>query len=385
MNMQFNLVKVAVVVMVLSTSVTGIHFVGAAQDGKAKPIPQAPLQPGEVKFAPNAPQLSLIKVATVSEVQLPVSEPVNGRITYDENVTARVASPIAGRVLSSHVEVGDEVQRGTVLADIDSPDFATAEADWRKAQADELRKKLAFDRAKTLFDGEVIARKDYESAEADYQQAKAETKRASLRMKSLNASGKENGEFSLKSPISGMVADKQINPGLEVRPDLPTPLFVVTDLDRLWVMVDVPEKNAAAIHSGQAVTLETDAYPDERFAATVDRVGLVLDPGTRRIQVRCSVKNSSRKLKPEMFARVSFLADDHGKSAIPVPNTSLFIDGLYSYVFVEKQDGVFVKQRVNVVMKGHEISFVDAGLANAERIVTEGAFLLNAEVAGDAQ
>ncbi len=385
MNMQFNLVKVAVVVMVLSASVTGIHFVGAAQDGKAKPIPQAPLQPGEVKFAPNAPQLSLIKVATVSEAQLPVSEPVNGRITYDENVTARVASPIAGRVLSSHVEVGDEVQRGTVLADIDSPDFATAEADWRKAQADELRKKLAFDRAKTLFDGEVIARKDYESAEADYQQAKAETKRASLRMKSLNASGKENGEFSLKSPISGMVADKQINPGLEVRPDLPTPLFVVTDLDRLWVMVDVPEKNAAAIHSGQAVTLETDAYPAERFAATVDRVGLVLDPGTRRIQVRCSVKNSSRKLKPEMFARVSFLADDHGKSAIPVHNTSLFIDGLYSYVFVEKQDGVFVKQRVNVVMKGHEISFVDAGLANAERIVTEGAFLLNAEVAGDAQ
>ncbi|TCV89680.1 efflux RND transporter periplasmic adaptor subunit [Sulfurirhabdus autotrophica] len=385
MSLQFNLVKVAAIVAVLSASVAGIHFVGAAQENKAKPIPQTHLQPGEVKFAPNAPQLSLIKVATVSEVPLPVSEPFNGRITYDENVTARVTSPIAGRVLSSHVEVGDEVHRGTVLTEIDSPDFATAEADWRKAQADELRKKLAFDRAKTLFEGEVIARKDYESAEADYQQAKAETKRASLRMKSLNAVGKENGEFSLKSPIAGMVADKQINPGLEVRPDLPNPLFVITDLDRLWVMVDVPERNAAAIHAGQTVTLETDAYPDERFSATVDRVGLVLDPGTRRIQVRCSVRNSGHKLKPEMFARVSFLTDDHGKTAIPVPNTSLFIDGLYSYVFVEKRDGVFVKQRVNVAMKGHDKSFIDAGLANAERVVTEGAFLLNAEVAGDAQ
>jgi cobalt-zinc-cadmium efflux system membrane fusion protein len=58
---------------------------------------------------------------------------------------------------------------------------------------------------------------------------------------------------------------------------------------------------------------------------------------------------------------------------------------MYSYVFVEKQAGTFEKRRVNVKVKGHDTSFVDTGLVNGERVVTEGAFLLNAEVAGDAQ
>ena len=385
MTLQSNILKAALTVAVLGAAATGIYYLSTSQDRKSAPIPKDHLQSGVVTFAANAPQLSSLKVEAATEVPLPVSDAVNGRIMYDENVTTRVTTPIAGRVMGLHAEVGDVVQRGTVLADIDSPDLATAEADWRKAQADELRKRLALARAKTLFDGEVLARKEYESAEADHQQAKAETKRASLRMKNLNAAGEANGKFGLKSPIAGIVVDKQINPGSEVRPDLPNPLFVITDLSRLWVIVDVPERSAAELHPGQMVTIETDAYRDERFAAKIDRIGLALDPGTRRIQVRCSVKNIDRKLKPEMFARVSFLADDSGKKAIPLPNTSLFTEGIYSYVFVEKQVGVFEKRRVNVKTKGHERSFVNAGLAAGERIVTEGAFMLNAEVAADAQ
>jgi len=383
--MQSNLLKTAATVALIGTAMIGVHYVIAAQDLMPASVPKESLAAGVVKFAANAPQLSSLKITAVTEVPLPASDSVNGRIAYDENVTTRITSPIAGRVLALHAEIGDTVPRGAVLADIDSPDLATAEADWRKAQADELRKKLAFDRAKTLFDGEVFARKDYEAAEADYQQAKAETKRASLRMKNLHANGEEDGKFGLKTPITGIVADKQINPGLEVRPDLPNPLFTLTDLTRLWIIVDVPERSAADIHPGQAVTVETDAYPEQRFAAMVDRVGLVLDPGTRRIQVRCSVKNVDRKLKPEMFARVSFLADAGSRKAIPLPNTSFFAEGIYSYVFVEKQPGTFEKRRVNVTVKGHERSFVDEGLVSGERVVTEGAFLLNAEAAGDAQ
>ena len=379
MSQQLNILKITVIAIAISTVVVIIHFVSASQENKVPSRNEHP-QTGVVQFAPNAPQLSSLKVAEVSEVPLPASEPINGRITYDENVTVRVTSPIAGRVTALHSEVGDVVRRGTILADIVSPDLAAAEADWRKAQADELRKSLAYTRAKTLFDGEVLARKDLESADADYHQAKAETKRASLRMKSLNAPDREDGKFVLKSPLAGVVADKQINPGQELRPDLPNPLFVITDLSHLWVIIDVPERSADDIHSGQTVTIETDAYPGKLFVAKVDRVGLALDPGTRRIQVRCTINNTDHNLKPEMFAQVSFLANGGGKRAIPVPNTSLFTEGLYSYVFVEKQPGTFEKRRVNLKVKGQDKSFVDVGLANGERIVTEGAFLLNAEV-----
>lgn len=368
------------VALVCITLVAGARHVAASRELKNEGLPQKEKrEPGIVKYAPNAAELSSFKIAAVSEAPMPLAEPVNGRITYDENVTARVSSPVLGRVVGLRAEIGDHIGRNAVLLEIDSPDLAAAESDWRKGQADESRKKLALDRAKNLFDNEVIARKEYETAEADYRQAVAETKRASLRMKNLNASGNENGKFGLKAPIAGIIADKQVNPGLEVRPDLPNPLFVITDVTRLWVIADVPERSIAAIKPGQAVSIETDAYPDQRFSATVDRVGLALDPNTRRVAVRCSVKNPDKKLKPEMFAKVFFLADGE-KKGVQVPNTSLIVDGLHSYVFVEKAPGTFEKRAVTVTLKGSESSFIE-GMSNGERLVTEGALLLNSEAA----
>ncbi|MEG1055087.1 MAG: efflux RND transporter periplasmic adaptor subunit, partial [Janthinobacterium sp.] len=148
---------------------------------------------------------------------------------------------------------------------------------------------------------------------------------------------------------------------------------------------DVPESALASVRQGQAVSVETDAYPGRRFSATVAHVAPVLDPQTRRIQVRCTLDNADGALKPEMFARASFLAGDGSTLAVALPNTSLFAEGVYSYVFVEKQPGTFEKRRVNVRVKGRDSSFVDAGVSAGERVVTEGAFLLNAEVASNAR
>ncbi len=340
--------------------------------------------PGIVQFAAGAPQLASIHAEAVQTVSIPAADPVNGRFVFDENATSRVSSPLVGRVIALHAGIGDRVAKGAVLLEIDAPELAAAEADLAKAKSDELRKKLAWDRSRNLFDNDVIARKDFELADADFQQAQADSRRAALLLRSLNASGHENGRFLLRAPVAGMVVDRQANPGQEVRPDLQNPLFLISDLSRLWVSADVPEKSLANVHVGQTVSLETDAYPDQHFIATVERIGVAVDPVTRRIQVRCAVKNADLRLKPEMFARVSFLADGehHG---LQVHNTSLVVDGIYNWVFVEKSAGVFEKRQVYLVGRGSEHSFVESGLVAGERVVTEGALLLNSEAAADAQ
>lgn len=383
MKLSKNHVMLGVGVVLAVAAVLGVRQVAASREAAAIVPVKEKRDPGVVRFAAGAPQLSMLRVMPAEEFPLPVAEPVSGRITYDENVTARVSSSIAGRVVKIAAEIGDQVQRNAVLAQIDSPDLASAEADWRKAQADETRKKLAWDRSKDLYEHEVLARKDYESAQADYQQAVAETRRAVLRMKNLNASGVENGVFNLRTPIAGIVADRQINPGLEVRPDLQNPLFVITDIQRLWVIADVPERSIGNIKPGQDVSIETDAYPDERFEARVDRVGIALDPNTRRVQVRCTVANPKAKLKPEMFARIHFLADG-SKKAVRLPNTALFVEGIHTHAYVEKSPGVFEKRRVKVALRDSTESYVDSGITAGEHVVTEGALLLNSEASGGA-
>jgi cobalt-zinc-cadmium efflux system membrane fusion protein len=384
MNRKTKIIFGTATVVLAAVTVIGAKELTAPQEPPAAAHAGSGAEPGVVRYAAGAPQLSSIGVHAVAEEPMPVAEPSNARVAYDENVTARVSSPVAGRVTALRAEIGEEVSRNTALVEIDSPDFAAAEADWRKAEADEVRKKLAFERSGKLLENEVIARKDYESAEADYRQAVAETQRARLRLRNLNAAGSGSGRFLLKAPLAGVVADKQVNPGQEVRPDLPNPLFVITDITRLWVIIDLPERNLGNIHPGQAVSIETDAYPDQRFAGKVERIGLALDPTTRRVQVRCSVRNPDKRLKPEMFARVSFVAED-GNKAVRVPNTGLIVNGIDSYVFVEKQPGVFERRRVNVALRGADSSFVDRGVASGERVVTEGTLLLNSEVSSDAR
>lgn len=334
----------------------------------------------QLRFAANAPQLSFLKIKTVEAFPEPLVEPLNGRIVYNDNNTARVFSPLVGRVVKIPVEVGMQIKKGDQLLILDSPDFAVAIADNAKANADLLRKQEIYERTKQLYQVKGIARKEVEAAAADWQQAHAESRRAKARMKNLNADVPTlAGQFILRAPIDGTISERQVNAGSEVRSDAVNPLFVITDPLHLWVQIDLPERQLDKINLGDLVSVEVDAYPGEIFQGKVTVIGGALDPLTRRIQVRCELDNPHLKLKPEMFARVIPIAN--GKSKLPrVPNASIVTQGLFSYIFVEQSPGVLQRRRVTLSLQGSEYAYVKEGLQAGERVVTSGALLLNSEL-----
>ena len=378
--------SVAFAMVTVAVMVAGGYFYmqrsGGESAARDKP-PAAPHEPGVVRFAPGSPQLTSLSIATMPTAPVPLAEPLNGRVAFDESYTARVSAPIAGRVLELRAQLGDPVVAGAVLAVIDAPDLGAAQADLAKAKADENRKELGLRRARELFQGEVLPRKDLESSEADLAQSKAESSRAALRLANLNPRHAPlNGQrMSLVSPLTGVVADRKVNPGMEVRPDLPDPLFLITDLKRVQVVVDLPEQHLAKVSVGQPVSVEVEAWSGETFKGRVERIAPAVDPITRRIQVRCTVDNSKARLRPEMYARVRLLADEQ-KVAVQIPNSALITDGLYSFVFIEREPGVFVKRKVELAVQDRDLSYVAAGLTPADRVVTRGALLLNSELSG---
>ena len=108
----------------------------------------------------------------------------------------------------------------------------------------------------------------------------------------------------------------------------------------------------------------------------------MVDPTTRRVQVRATVANPDLALKPEMFARARFVTDD-GRTAIVVPNAALFEQGAQSYVFRKEGAGRFRRVPVSVAERGEGQSFVTNGLKPGDVIVGEGALLLNAQLSGN--
>lgn len=358
----------------------------AAKSGAAQ-APAIKSAPDRLRFPEGAPQLNYVQVAPAEEAAMPATETLPARIALDEDVTARVSAPVAGRVLQIHVQAGDKVARGAALVTIDAPDLGAAVADLGKAEADRKRKLDAYLRAKQLYEGEAIARRDLESAEADLRAADAEIQRARLRVHNLNRDSEriEDERLVLRAPVAGIVVDRKVNPGMEVRPDLPDPLVIISDISRLWLLIDLPERDLAQVQVGQAVSVSVDAYPRERFMAKVIRIGQAVDPTSRRVQVRCGLSNTEGKLKPEMFASAAPSAEGH-KEGVRIPSNAVINEGLYSFVFVQTGPGEFHKRRVQIARQDATSAYLQpgSGINRGDSVVIKGALLLNSELtAGD--
>jgi len=335
----------------------------------------------EVVLEENSAQEANLKIEPVVEIVAPTTAPLNGKIAFDENYTSRVSSSILGRAIKINAQLGDHVKAGQTLVIIDSPDLGSAMSDFHKARADLDLKKKALDRSRMLLEGGVIAQKDFESAESDMAQSQAEESRAKARLHNLGMDNTKSFEesYTLKAPISGVIVDRQINVGNEVRPDAANPLFIITNPDHLWATIDLPERDFGKVSLGQPLSIKVDAYPDEEFKGKIDSIGTMLDPLSRRIQVRCSVEGKN-KLRPEMYAKITPLNTAQRK-AIRIPNTALITEGLYSYVFVETSPNHIQKRKVSLDTQERDYATIKDGLHNGERIVTKGAILINSELA----
>ncbi len=342
---------------------------------------EQPQDAGVLRYKPNAPQLSALNIAVINPRLRPLSEPLPGRIAYDEDHTSRVSSPVVGRVTRIGAELGDTVRKGQALLDLDAPELGVALADVSKADADLSQYRAAYERARTLFEGQAIARKNLEQAEADLSKAEAESRRAKMRLHNLlPEGGKSPGEtYTLRAPISGVVTERHVNPGMEVRPDLQDPLFVISDPTHLWVIVELTERDLGKLHTGQSVGVSVDAYPGQTFMARVANIADVLDPVTRRVRARVILDNPERRLKPEMFARVMPLAD-RSQPVLVVPNSALVTEGRRTFVFVETIPGELHKRAVQLGLQTRDFSVVESGLSAGDRVVTSGAVLLNSDL-----
>ena len=292
---------------------------------------------------------------------------VSGRLGWDEDRTARVFAPFAGRIERLRVSIGDRVRRGQPLADVSSGDIGQAQADLHKAEADISVTRAAAERARELAEGGVIAGKDLQQAKADLARSTAERERARARLRQYGVpSNAITQSFSLTAPMEGVVVDRNANPKAEVRSDIQgLPLFVLSDPSSLWATLDVGEAQLALFKPGQAVELRAAAWPEAVFAGTVSTIGEAVDSTTRMVKVRLRVPNAQRQLKAEMFVSATVKQ----AAALPfVPADAVFTRGDQSFAFVQGAPGHYERRAVSVRSAGPQAWLVLKGLMVGERV-----------------
>ena len=267
----------------------------------------------------------------------------------------------------------------TVAYVLASPEFGAAQADTSRAVADATLARQALQRQRELFEAGVVARKDLEQAEADAARAQAEVARAQARTSLYGSAAGVNQQLGLRSDIRGVVVERNLNPGQEVRPDATGPaLFVVSDPSTLWVQIDAHEADVADLRPGARVNLQLPTLPDLQLEATISAVTDQIDPNTRTIKVRATVANPKRLLKSEMLATAQY--QRRVGSSIEVPASAVFLRGTQHYVFVQSQPGVFEPRDVKVAYEGARKVLLSEGLKEGEQVVSQNGLLLSREL-----
>jgi membrane fusion protein, heavy metal efflux system len=365
-----------------SIMVAALAAVLAAACGERESAPdalQAKLEDGRIVFQQGSLQLKSFATEPVragerQKLRLP------GRLVWNEERTVRLFPAFGGRVTHILVKPGDAVAQGQPLAVLASPDFGQVQSDARRAQSDFALAEKNLNRLRELNAAGVASRKELSATEADYARAETELARAGNRVKLYGGSDQSlDQNLALASPIAGVVVERNINPGQELRPDMQLgnspAMFVITDPSRLWVQLDATESQLSSLKLGQIVTLRSGAWPGETFRATVDTISDFIDPATRTVKLRASLDNGKRKLKGEMFVAAELEAPS--RAGLQVPSKAVILMGERNYAFVEEAPGRFARVEVKANGEHDGVIGILAGLTEGQKVVVEGNLLLH--------
>ncbi|MES1981709.1 MAG: efflux RND transporter periplasmic adaptor subunit [Pseudomonadota bacterium] len=325
-------------------------------------------------FAAGSPVAKRLLTAPVVSAQEGVLS-LPARIVWDEDHTSRIMPPISGRLADIMVQPGALVKAGQPIANLNSPEIGSAQTDAARAQAELVQAERNLARTKVLADAGVAAGKDLEQAQADLERTRAEAARTGLRLKSLGAASTVDQHLVLRSPIAGVVVERNTNPGMEWRPDQSsTPLFVISDPTYLWCWINAPERALGMLRPGMEVKLRSSAWPQETFTARIDYVADTLDPASRTMRVRARLRNPQRHLKGEMYVTAELPRQAQG--ALDVPAKAVFLNNGQQQVFVKTAEGQFARKTITPVAVGDTWVSVDQGLNKGDEVVVDGALYL---------
>ena len=345
------------------------------------PLMAQPIVQGQqLRFPAGHPQLALLGTAPAVSAQS-VTIDLPARLVWNEERTQRIYPAFAGRVAQLNADVGQSVKAGQVLATFASPDFGAAQADTAKAQADARLTERALARQQTLFNAGIVSRKDLEQAEADAARAQAEVARAQARTSLYGSSNLVNQQLGLSATLSGVVVERNLSAGLEVRPDQGGPgnpaLFVVSDPSSLWVQIDARESDVASLKPGTKIALVLPNFVGQKFEATIAATGDFIDSTSRTIKVRAVIDNPQRLLKAEMLGTARI--ERQLTAGVLVPASAVQLRGTEHWAYVQTEPGVFEPRQIKLGYEGLQEVLVIEGLKANELVVKDNSLLLARE------
>lgn len=311
---------------------------------------------GGVAISSQTAQNLGIRLAKVSTKSFGESFSAVGRIEPDERRFYAVQTRIPGFVERLYVRaVGDPVSKGQKVAEIYAPDLLAAQQEYlallglTRVDSDNSLKQAARNRLKLLgmTEGEITA---------------------------IAKTGKSSPRFGVYAPSSGIVTELGVREGGQLMAG--SSLVQISDLSQVWMIAEVPERDAVRLKPGMTADVQLQSLPGEVFKGKVGYLYPMLNDTSRTLQVRIELPNKSSRLRPGMYANAAFTGQTY--EGLSVPTESIIETGKRKVVIVKEANG-YRPVEIQTGQERDRYTEILGGLNKDENVVVSGQFLIDSE------
>jgi membrane fusion protein, heavy metal efflux system len=361
-------------------------------------------------FRPTQVQWAGLKIEPVRLVSFRPEQVTEGNIAIDDDLTTPVFSPFSGRVIKLIAKLGDHVEPGVSLFEIQASEFVQAQNDLITALANlqTARSQLAQaqtneKRAHELYLAQGGALKDWQQTQTDLVTAQNTVRSDEIALHAvrnrLRILGKDDKEIAsleaqptqkldavtiVRAPIGGIITQRQVGIGQYINSSASgstNPVYTIGNLSTVWLMANVREVDAPLMQSGLPVEVHVLAFPGRTFKAKISWVAPSIDANTHRLSVRADVENADDELKPGMFANFNIITGE-AATAPAVPQSAIVYEGDAARVWVAG-DGTVMGRSVRTGRIADGMVEILAGLSEGEKVVTSGALFIDRAASND--
>ncbi|MBA7637797.1 Multidrug resistance protein MdtA [subsurface metagenome] len=287
-----------------------------------------------------------------------------------------VTPDIGGKIAKIHVEEGERVEKGQLLAEMDTRairlQLEQAEAALAVAEASYHDAQKNMERMKRLEKEDAVSDQQYEKIKLAFDLADAQLKQAKA---ALNLARYNLDVSLMKAPFSGVIASRNAEVGDVINPMMggfsPTSgVLTLMDFSRVKIEIDVSHRDIVRIQKGQAARLRVTVFPDKFFQGKVSIVNITADPTTKKFRVEVMVDNPNLVLRPNTFGEVSLEVSTH-ENALVIPQKAVLEN---KYAFRIKDNNRVERVDLTLGLQNSDQIEVVSGLKEGDLVVVEGNF-----------
>jgi membrane fusion protein, heavy metal efflux system len=347
------------------------------------PIPESEKKTRQIVIS-EAQILALgIKTGQLTRVQeIPLMQAA-AKAIIPPNKENWVSAAQGGLITKIAVAIGDKVNQGQLLAQINSPELLNLQRQYLKA-GNELRlAESVFQRDKKMADSGIIANSRLQESRSRYDSLSAETNEARqlLRLtgmteaaiKQLETTRQLNSVLNVVSPISGVILENKAVSGSRV--DNQTALFHLADLTELWLEFSIPQEKINAVHLGDKVTVT-----DSEVTAKISLLGQSVNDQNQTITARAVIQSPQNEVRPGQSLQVNVIKVLEN-AAFKLPNEAIAQHQDQAFIFIKNEQG-FLVSPVQILGKQESESFISSNLPAQSVIALGGATALKANWLG---